>query len=160
IVVPALNEEAAIAPAMRSLLALDYPNLEIVAVDDRSTDLTGDILDNLALEDSRLHVRHISKLPSGWLGKNHALHSGSQFVKGKWIVFSDADVHFTADALRRAIQFAVQNGLDHLVLFPEMEVHGFWEKLYVAYFGVMFSLYAQPWAAKNPRRKAYIGVGA
>ena len=160
VVVPALNEEATIEPAMRSLLSLDYSGLEIVAVDDRSSDRTGEILDGLSAENSHLLVRHISELPPGWLGKNHALHCGSQMVDGEWILFTDADVHFTTDAVRRAVQFAEQNDLDHLVLFPEMEVQGFWEKLYVSYFGVMFSMYAQPWAAKNPRSKAYIGVGA
>ena len=89
IVVPALNEEAVIEPAMRSLLALDYPNLEVVAVDDRSTDRTGEILDRLAAENPRLHVRHVKDIPAGWLGKNHALHSGSEIVRGEWILFTD-----------------------------------------------------------------------
>jgi hypothetical protein len=96
----------------------------------------------------------------GWLGKNHALHVGCQTAAGDWILFTDADVHFAPDSLRRAIRCAKARGLDHLVAFPEMDVRGFWETLYVAFFGAMFTIYARPWAAPNPRSKAYIGVGA
>src|SRR5690348_7941159 len=80
IVVPARNEEAEIEPALRSLLQLDYPNYEVVAVDDRSTDQTGRIMDRLAAEPAtqgRLRVIHVQKLPAGWLGKLHAMWLGS-----------------------------------------------------------------------------------
>lgn len=160
IIVPALNEEHTIEPAMRSLLAMDYPDYEVIAVDDRSTDRTGEILDLLAKEDGRLKVLHIKELPHGWLGKNHALHAGSLQASGDWILFTDADVHFAPDALRRALRYALANNLDHLVAFPEMDTRDFWERLYVSYFGSMFTIWSRPWAASNPRSKAYIGVGA
>lgn len=160
IVVPALNEETTIGAAMKTLLALDYPSFEIIAVNDRSTDRTGEILDSLAGADSRLRVVHIGELPAGWLGKNHALNEGAKLAAGEWILFTDADVHFMPDAMRRAVGFAVRDNLDHLVAFPELEVHGFWEKLHSSFFAVMFTLYARPWLARNPRSKAHIGVGA
>src|SRR5258708_11324477 len=116
VVVPALNEEATIEPAMRSLLALDYPGLEVVAVDDRSTDATGVILDRLAAQNPHLRVRHVESLPPGWLGKNHALYAGSKIVSGEWILFTDADVHFTAAALRISVACPVGDKLEHIVI--------------------------------------------
>ncbi len=160
IVVPALNEEATVEPAMRSLLALDHPELEVIAVDDRSTDRTGEILDRLAADSPMLTVIHVTELPKGWLGKTHALHVGGLRASGEWILFTDADVQFSPDSLRRAMRCIQMRGVDHLVAFPEMDVRGFWETLYVAFFGAMFTLYARPWEASNPRSNAYIGVGA
>src|SRR5688572_19562249 len=90
IVVPALNEQDKVESAMRSLLALDYPDFTIIAVDDRSTDSTGRILDGLAAETGRLTVIHVTKLPPGWLGKNHALSTGASRTKTPWILFTDA----------------------------------------------------------------------
>jgi hypothetical protein len=160
IVVPALNEERTVESAMRSLLALDYPDFEVLAVDDRSTDRTGEILDRIAADSPGLTVVHVTELPKGWLGKNHALHVGSLQATGKWILFTDADVQFSPDSLRRAMRLIQARELDHLVAFPEMDVRGFWESLYVAFFGTMFTIYARPWEASNPKSKAYIGVGA
>lgn len=160
VVVPARNEEATVGQAMRTLLALDYPSLEIVAVDDRSTDRTGALLDQLAKEEPRLRVVHVRELPCGWLGKNHALHVGSQQATGDYLLFTDADVHFEATALRRAVRYAVANRLDHLTLFPSLTLHDFWETLAVWFFGVMFTLKFRPWKVADPRSKAHIGIGA
>jgi len=160
VVVPARDEECTIEPAMRSLLAQDYPGLEVIAVDDRSSDRTGDVLESLAREDPRLRVMHVRELPSGWLGKNHALHAGAAEARGEWILFTDADVRFAPDTLRRAVAHACRGGIDHLVAVPRVETRGFWEGLWVSFFGVMFSLWARPWAASNPRSRAHIGIGA
>jgi len=160
IIVPARDEEATVEQAMRTLLALDYPDLEIIAVDDRSTDRTGAILDQLAAEDARLRVVHVRQLPPGWLGKNHALHVGSSQATGDYILFTDADVHFNPSAPRRAIRFAMTNGLDHLTLFPELELRGFWETLTVWFFSIAFSMKFRPWKVSNPHSKAHMGIGA
>jgi glycosyltransferase involved in cell wall biosynthesis len=160
VVVPALNEEATVEPAMRSLLALDYPDLEVIAVDDRSTDSTGEILDRLAKTDSQLQVVHVRDLPAGWLGKNHALHLGAERATGEFILFTDADVHFEPTALSRAVGFAADNQLDHLVILPRVVLHGFWETACVWFFGVIFTLKFRPWRVSDPKRKDYIGVGA
>jgi glycosyltransferase involved in cell wall biosynthesis len=161
IIVPALNEEETIGQAMRTLLQLDYPDLEIIAVNDRSTDRTGPILDSLSGEDSRLRVVHIAELPSGWLGKNHALQRAAEQARGEYILFTDADVHFDPTALRRAITLAMERNLGHLVVFPHVEMHGFWETVSVWYFGIVLVMKFRPWKVPDPKAKdAFLGIGA
>ena len=160
VVVPARNEAETVEAAMRTLLATDYPDLEIIAVDDRSSDGTGAILDWLAAEDARLRVAHLRELPLGWLGKNHALHFGSQRASGAYILFTDADIHFHPTALRRAVRHAMARDVDHLVLLPEMILDGFWETLAVTFFSVMFLVKVRPAKVRDPRSPAYVGVGA
>ena len=159
ILVPACNEAATVERGMRSLLALQYPCMEVIAVNDRSDDATGAILDKLALEDSRLRVVHIATLPSGWLGKNHALQVAGEEAIGEWLLFTDADVVFRPDALLRAVSYAHACKIDHLVLAPRFESHGFWERLFLSYFSLMFSFRTRPWEISNPRRSAFIGFG-
>src|SRR5438309_2764680 len=92
VIFAARNEAAGVEQATRSLLAQDYPELEVIAVDDRSTDDTGAILDAIAAEDPRLRVVHVRDLPAGWLGKNHALQSAAGETRADWLLFTDADV--------------------------------------------------------------------
>ncbi|HEV2471819.1 MAG TPA: glycosyltransferase family 2 protein [Chthonomonadales bacterium] len=160
ILVPACNEAATIGPAMRSLLALDYLNLEIIAVDDRSSDGTGEILDCIAAQDSRLSVIHVTSLPDGWLGKSHALQLAGEAAGGEWLLLTDADVVFQPRSVRRAVEYSVARQIDHLVLAPRCETHGFWEKLFISYFGLMFSFRIRPWDVADPRKRAYVGLGA
>lgn len=162
IIVPACNEAHTVEPAMSSLLALNYPELEVIAVNDRSTDGTGEILDRMASEGaaSRLRVLHIQTLPTGWLGKNHALNVAASEATGEWLLFTDADVVFAPDALRRTVAYAEANRLDHLVASPRCESHGFWEKLFLSFFSLMYSLRTRIWNVQDPRSSAYMGVGA
>lgn len=160
IVVPARDEEATAGAAMRTLLELDYPDLEIIAVNDRSTDRTGDVLDRLAREDPRLQVVHIRELPEGWLGKNHALHTAASRARGEWILFTDADIHFEPTVLRRAVAHAVRSGVDHLVVMPEVLARGFWERAFLSFFWITFAFRWQPRKVSDPGSRHYIGVGA
>jgi glycosyltransferase involved in cell wall biosynthesis len=160
ILVPACNEAATVERAMQSLLALDYPCLEIIAIDDRSTDETGAILDRMAARHPRLRVLHIADLPSGWLGKNHAMHVASEVAAGDWLLFTDADVVYRRDALCRAVAYAQRQSVDHLVVSPHIETRGFWERLFVSYFALMFSFRTRPWDVSNPKKSAYTGFGA
>ncbi len=160
ILVPACNEATTLERAMVSLLALDFPSLEIIAVNDRSTDGTGALLDRLAEGDARLKVLHISSLPHGWLGKNHALHVASQQATGEWLLFTDADVVYSPDALLRAVTHAQRMEADHLVVSPRIETCNFWERLFASYFGLMLSLRCRVWDVADPRRSAYFGFGA
>jgi glycosyltransferase involved in cell wall biosynthesis len=168
IIVPARNEEEHIEAALRSLLELDYPDYEVIAVNDRSDDETGAVLDLLAearpwqesSHRSRLQVVHIKDLPAGWLGKTHAMWRGAQLATGDWILFTDADVVFRADALRRAIVCAESEAADHFVLFPTMVMKSVGEHMMIAFFQSQFVFARLPWKVSDPKSKDAIGVGA
>ena len=158
IIVPACNEQDSLEPAMRSLLELDYPNLEIILVEDRSTDRTPEIADRLAAEQPRLRVVHIDELPDGWLGKVHALHRGVQLADGDWYLFTDADIRYRDDALRRAIRAALHQEADQLSLIPQMHTTGFWHGAAVDVFvaGVVTLMSGQPDQSSGD----FVGIGA
>lgn len=160
VIVAARDEAATIEPAMRSLLALDVPDFEIVAVDDRSGDGTGEALDRLAAGDPRLRVVHVGELPAGWLGKNHALGRAAAQARGEFLLFTDADVVFAPDAPARALRHMQRQGLDHLAVYPEVPGGGFWEAAGVRFFGLLFFCLTRPWSVGNPRSRAHVGVGA
>ncbi len=161
IIVAAMNEESTIEPAMRSLLALDYPDLEIIAANDRSTDRTGEILERLAAEHpGRLRTVHITDLPPGWLGKCNALQTASAEARGEWILFTDADVIFAPEALRVAAAYATAGRADHIVLFPQMLWKGYMEAGLLALFMMALTVGFQLWRVESRSRRAFIGVGA
>jgi glycosyltransferase involved in cell wall biosynthesis len=156
----ARDEEEKLAAALNTLISLDYPHLEIIGVDDRSTDGTARILDEFAAGHERVKPVHVSQLPTDWLGKPHALQSGYEQSTGDWLLFTDADVRFKPDSLRRAIQFVLDRKLEHLTLLTDAEMHGFWETVVLTFFGSAFSLGNDAPSAGNPNSRAYVGVGA
>jgi len=160
IVAAARNEAARIEGAARSLLAQDYPRLQVVAVDDRSDDATGTILDRLATGDPRLRVVHVAELPQGWLGKCHALAVGEAAASGDWILFTDGDVTLAPDAVRRAVTLALAQRADHVAVAADLEVGGLGEAIFLAYFVYAFNVSQRPWDAQDPRSGAHIGIGA
>jgi hypothetical protein len=149
-----------VEPAVRSLLEADYPFLEVVALDDRSEDETGAILDGIACQDPRLVVRHLQELPPGWLGKVHACHVGAQAASGDLLLFTDADVLFRKDALRRAVSLVLELGLGHLVVLPRLLAPGFLERGLVAAFGLLASAKFRVWELDRPGTRGFIGIGA
>lgn len=160
VIVPARNEAEALPRSVPSLVAQTYPSLEVIATNDRSTDSTGQVLDSLKGILPRLEVIHLASLPAGWLGKTHALFVGSSHARGDWLLFTDADVIFHPRCLEAAIAWAEANQVDHLVLIPRVETVGFWEKILVSCFGLLFALAQRPWSVSNPRSRAFIGIGA
>jgi len=156
----ARDEEEKLPAALATLAALDYPNLEIIAGDDRSQDSTGAILEQFARAHHRLRVLHITELPTGWLGKPHALQRAYEASSGEWLLFTDADVRFAPDVLRRAARLAKEREVDHLTLFGDVEMHGFWETTLLTFFGMAFHLATDPYRVGNPHSRAYVGVGA
>jgi glycosyltransferase involved in cell wall biosynthesis len=156
----ARDEEEKLPAALATMTALDYPQLEIIAVDDRSQDGTGRILDEFAQAHARLRVVHIDKLPPGWLGKPHALQKAYEVATGDWLLFTDADVRFHADVLRRVVTVVSERKLDHLTLLVDMDLAGFWETVLMTFFGLAFHLGNAPYSASNPKSRGYVGVGA
>ena len=124
IVTAARNEARGIEAAVKSLLRLDYPGLEIVIVNDRSEDDTGAILQRLVVDHPHLKVITIAELPPGWLGKNYALHTGAARATGQLLLFTDADIVFEPSTLRRAVALMEEERIDHLAAIPDVRVPG------------------------------------
>jgi cellulose synthase/poly-beta-1,6-N-acetylglucosamine synthase-like glycosyltransferase len=164
VIVPAKDEAVAIETSLRSAVFCDYPNLQVVAVDDRSTDATGKLMDEIAASpDSlgRLRVLHVTELPEGWLGKPHAMALAAEGATSDWLLFTDADVIFDPRAIRLAIQHAEQSHGDHMVLYPTLILHGVAEKMLIGFFQSVSALAGRPWKIADPKAtKDYIGVGA
>jgi len=160
VVVPARDERAAVGRAVGSLLAQDYPDLEVIVVDDRSSDGTGEVLHELAATDPRIVVIRVDDLPAGWLGKNHALWAGAQRASGEWLLFTDADIVFGPGALRDAVGYAMSEGLDHLTLAPRLIARGLLLRAFVAFFGYAFVALWGAYLANDPRSKRGVGIGA
>ena len=161
VVVPACNEADKLEDAFRTLMAQDYPTLELILVDDRSTDGTGEIADRLGALDARVSVVHIDTLPEGWLGKVHALDQGYAQSTGELVLFTDADVHFAPGALRKSAAYCEREILDHLTLVPHLQSAGLVTDAIVASFLRPFMvLLARPWKVSDPKSGAFAGIGA
>jgi glycosyltransferase involved in cell wall biosynthesis len=162
IIVPARNEENDIAQSLTALLALDYDNYEVIAVNDRSTDRTGEIMEEIASRaaDSRLRVIHHRDLPAGWLGKTHAMWTATNQATGDWLLFTDADVLFKPDSVRRAVAYAEAEKADHVVVFPQMIMKRPGEYMMIAFFQTMFVFGHRPWKVADPKSRDHMGVGA
>ena len=163
IIVPARNEHEDVEAALLRLLAVDYENYEIIAVNDRSTDSTGVIMDRVAASPAahgRLKVIHVTELPQGWLGKTHAMWCAAEQATGNWLLFTDADVMFKPDALRRALAYAEAEPADHVVLFPRMVMKRPGERMMIAFFQTLFVFGHRPWKVSDPKASDHIGVGA
>lgn len=129
LIVPARNEEKNIARCLRSLFQQTYKNIEIVVVNDRSTDQTPHLLDNFKkLSPFPFKIVTIEKLPPGWTGKNHGMYAASKIAAGEWMLFTDADTTHKPECVASSLQMAISKNIDFLTLAPETESHTFWEK--------------------------------
>ena len=174
IIVPARNEEEDIEASLKALLTLDYDNYEVIAVNDRSTDRTAEIMERVMenqnphpLAESARRVRHPllrilhhRELPAGWLGKTHAMWTATNAATGDWLLFTDADVLFKSESLRRALAYAEAEGADHLVVFPQMIMKRPGEYMMIAFFQTMFVFGHRPWKVADPKAPDHMGVGA
>jgi glycosyltransferase involved in cell wall biosynthesis len=160
IIFSALNEEKDIEAALNSLFQLNYPNLEIIAINDRSTDDTPVILDRLKQNQPRLRVFHIDELPEGWLGKNHALNFASKHARGDWILFTDADVLMKPDTLRLVMSYVAEKKLDHLTIFEHHIRKTFWLRVLLLGHYITYSIVMNPWRIRYAWSKKSLGHGA
>ncbi len=160
VVIPACNEAHTLEPALRSQLATDYPDVELVVVDDCSTDGTGALVDRLASQDPRLSAVHIQTLPDGWLGKVHALHVGQQRARGDWLLFADADTRIRPDTLRRMIAWCEAEGVDLVSPIARLTAPHPALDVAVGAFARLIFVASQPWRSADPSAKQAFGVGA
>lgn len=161
VVVPARNEADSLEPAIRTLIEEDYPDLEIILLDDRSTDETGRIIDRIAAADARVKAVHITELREGWLGKVNALDRGLAESTGRFVLFTDADVHFQTGTLRKAIAYCEHQGLDHLAAFPDVWPAGFVVDAMISVFLRHFLLFvSRACTLDKAASRAFLGVGA
>ena len=165
VIVPACNEQQTIAACLASLLEQDWPNLHIVAVDDRSTDHTGKLMDTLATaHPERLSILHITALPEGWLGKTHAMALAARHAKAmlqpRWLLFTDGDVLFHPECLRRSLALAESQQADHFIILPNAIVHTPGEAMLMAFLQVIGLWGARFWRIADPSTRDAIGIGA
>lgn len=160
IIVPACSEEEKIEAGLRSLAAQNYEQLEIIVVNDRSTDRTGEVIDRVRREFPQIRRIDIEELPPGWLGKPHALQRGAEVAIGKYLVFTDADVMLEPTTISRTLTAMNKNGLDHLALVFKNSTGGGLLNALVADIGAGLLWLIKPWRARIQGSRFSVGVGA
>jgi chlorobactene glucosyltransferase len=163
VLIAAKDEEANIEGAVRSMLDQDYPNFELIVINDRSTDRTGQILESIRAEqpDSRLRVVHIQQLRDGWFGKNNAMREGIEQAKGQWLCFGDADCRQTSRrTLSMAVRHALENRIDFLSVLPRLETQSLWERIIQPVCGAVMVFWFNPSKVNDPKRPNAYANGA
>lgn len=165
VIVPARDEEQAIEACLRSLLASTGVRLQIIAVDDRSADRTGERMDAIAGEAStannphQVKVIHITELPTGWLGKPYAMAAGAQRATAPWLLFADGDVVFAPRAVELALREAGSLKADHMVLVPTLILNSIGERAVLAAMQALAIWMVRLWKVSDPRARDYMGAG-
>jgi chlorobactene glucosyltransferase len=129
VIIPARNERRNIERCVHSVLSSRYPRLEVIVVDDHSTDGTGDAARAIAQTDSRLRVVQAEALPPGWFGKQWACASGARVAQGELLLFTDADTRHTEELLPRAVNALRARGAELFTITGDQEMHSFWERV-------------------------------
>jgi chlorobactene glucosyltransferase len=160
ILVPARNEEhRVLADCVRSILAQDYGQFEVIAVNDRSTDATGSILETLGQGDDRLRVIAGEEPPAGWLGKPYAMQQAFKHARGEWILATDADMIFDQAALRTAMNKTLAEKVDAMTLIPHFEADSFWERVMIPTWAWVFLMFSMVYRISNPKSQGAAGLG-
>lgn len=159
VIVPARNESRILPQSLQSLLDLDYPDLEIILVDDHSTDSTREIALKFGKLDRRLHVLSGADLPTDWQGKCWALQQGAAVAKGNWLLFTDADVIHERHSLRSALATAQAEKVDLLSILPQVECVTFWEKVIMPAFAGILMLIRPLHKSNDPTSPVALAAG-
>jgi len=159
ICIPARNEEHNIARCIESALAQDYPDFEVIVLDDRSADGTGQILRQLAARNDRLNVIHGSNLPAGWAGKPHALYQAASATAGEWLCFIDADTFLAPQALSACLAKAAATRADLFTVMTRQIMGTFWEKTVLPIVMTALSVGFSPRRVNDPKRRDAVANG-
>ncbi len=171
VVIPARDEAAALRRALPTVLSQDYPKLQVIVVDDRSNDDTQRVIEGPVADawsdgsassdrDVQFIVHRIRRLPEGWLGKSYALYQGARLASGKWLLFTDADVCFAPSTLRRAVEYAERESLDHLTLVPKLDLEGYWLRGVAAFFYLGYMIILGMYRTNIHGSRVGLGIGA
>jgi glycosyltransferase involved in cell wall biosynthesis len=160
VIITAKDEANTIEHALQTILNTDYPDFEIIIVNDRSDDDTGKIIDTFAEQHPQIVPIHIATLPANWIGKVHALHTATAKAKGEWLLFTDADVHHHPTLWQRAIELATSKQCAHLALLPNVPTPGILLQACVKAFGLLFLTTAKVEHIEDPDKESAIGIGA
>ena len=153
LVIPARNEARNIAPCVESALASSYPRLEVIVVDDHSTDATAEIVHAIAAGDPRLRVITPSPLPDGWFGKQWACAAGAGMARGEILAFMDADTRQAPDLVTRTVNAMLARGADLLSVAGTQELGSFWERMIQPQiFSIMLQRYGGTELVNRSRR--------
>jgi len=153
VILPARNEERYISRCLDSLLAQDYPNFEIIAINDSSTDRTGEIMKQYALNDTRIVQVDASAKPEGWAGKNWACYQGYLLAKGDLLLFTDADTKHSSSTMSLAVGQAISQGLDALTAVPRLICNDFWTKITLPALATFLHTRFSPLRVNDPDTK-------
>ena len=158
VIVAARDEEARLEATVGHLLAQRHVALEVIVVDDRSTDATREILRRLASEDTRVRAIRVEQLPDGWLGKTHACHVGASVATGDWLLFTDADCWLKPDVIARALRVAARDDADHITLTPGVAAETLGARAWhLAFLGSLANWMS---GVNRDRPGAHLGIGA
>ena len=160
VIIPARNEEQDIAASLRSVLNQEGINLEVIVVNDYSTDRTGEIIDEIAQSDARVKVLHHPPLTPGWLGKCNAMQHGAAEATGDYSLFADADILHTPGCFATVLNVMQENAYEFISLLPRFENLSFWENVNVPiYFFGVAKLLATP-GLEDPDSPNAVASGA
>ena len=153
IILPARNEAAHIAACVESLLGTTWPNVEIIVVNDHSTDGTRELAETAANGDPRIIVVEAPDLPAGWFGKQWACHSGMQHATGSLLLFTDADTRHSPDLLARLVHARDSRRADLMSVAGSQAMLSFWEQaIQPAVFAILLARYGGTVEIENARR--------
>lgn len=160
VIIAARNEEGQIARTLESLKHQTYANMEVIVVNDRSVDETRAVIEKVRQDWPSMQAYHVESLPSGWLGKNHALYKGTCLAQGEWFLFTDADIYFYPDAIERAIECVTRQGAQHMTVSPGMVHKNFWLEALVSLFAFNLMIVFRPHLTSMRGMRTFVGVGA